>query len=652
MTAVEAATPGAIEGSAAASLDIGFRAVAERVRAGAPGWLLAFTTVLILGADSGGYWPTAWGWGALLLLVICAVTLVARGDVRLGAREAAMPIALLALLGWGLVSALWNTSATQPLLQSQRTVLYAAAVLAVLLLVRAASYRALLGGVWLAITLVCGFALLTRLFPERLGSIDDLAGYRLSQPLGYWNALGIFAAIGALLALGIAARGRNPVVRAFAAASTLVLLPTLYFTFSRGAWIALAAGFLAAVVLEPRRLQFISTLLVVGSWPALAVWRASRSDPLTHQHAALAAASHAGHRFAVVVLGLAAAAFAATLLLAVAERLLRVPRAVTVAYTGALVLVVAGVLAVGVVRFGSPPTIAHHLYRSFVGPPQTIEKGNLNQRLFNLSSNQRIPQWKVAWREYRTHPWLGSGLGSYERYWNKYRTTDFKVRNVHSLYLETLAELGPLGLGLLVVTLCLPLVAAVKARRRSLAAAAAGAYVAFLAHAAVDWDWQLPAVTLAALFCGAALLVSGRAPWPSPLARRPLWRMCALALTVLLAAFAFIGLRGNQAIASSESAARKGDWAKSAAEAREARRWAPWSSRPWQLLGEVEYDRHNPRAARRSLYRALAKDRANWTIWLDLVLVTKGSERRHALAEAGRLNPLGPEVAAYRELKG
>jgi hypothetical protein len=460
MTAVQAAAPGTVEEPGPASFDVGVRAFANRVRTGAPGWLLAFVLVLVLGAKSGGYWPTAWGWGALVLLIICAVTLVARADVRLGAREAAMPIALLALLGWGLVSALWNTSATQPLLQSQRTVLYVSAVLAALLLVRGASYRVLLGGVWLGITVISGYSLLTRLFPERLGSIDDLAGYRLSQPLGYWNAVGIFAAIGALLALGFAARGRNPAVRAIAAASTLVLVPTLYFTFSRGAWIALGAGLLAYVVLERRRLQFISTLLVVGPWPALAVWRASRADPLTHQLAAQTAASHAGHRFALVIVGLAAAAVAATLLLAAAERLLRVPRAIAIAYAGALVLLVVGVLAVCVARFGSPPTIARHLYRSFVGPPHAIENGNLNQRLFNLSSNQRIPQWKVAWREYRDQPWLGTGLGSYERYWNEYRTTDFKVRNVHNLYLETLAELGPVGLGLLLVAFCLPRLAA------------------------------------------------------------------------------------------------------------------------------------------------------------------------------------------------
>src|SRR5919201_1930224 len=92
------------------------------------------------------------------------------------------------------------------------------------------------------------------------------------------------------------------------------------------------------------------------------------------------------------------------------------------------------------------------------------------------------------------------------------RPARWKVRNAHNLYLETLAELGPVGLGVLVVALGLPLAAAVRARRRALAGAAAGAYVAFVVHASVDWDWQMPAVPVTAPFC--------RAPLP-PATRRP-----------------------------------------------------------------------------------------------------------------------------------
>ena len=112
------------------------------------------------------------------------------------------------------------------------------AVVAVLALAPARPVRPLLGAVLAAVTLDCAYALATRLFPGRIGSYDSLAVYRLSTPIGYWNGLGVFAAIGAVVALGFAARGTRPVTRALAAASLLVLVPTLYFTFSRGAWLA------------------------------------------------------------------------------------------------------------------------------------------------------------------------------------------------------------------------------------------------------------------------------------------------------------------------------------------------------------------------------------------------------------------------------
>ena len=71
-----------------------------------------------------------------------------------------------------------------------------------------------------------------------------------------------------------------------------------------------------------------------------------------------------------------------------------------------------------------------------------------------------------------------------------------------------------IGLALLVALLAIPLVAAVRARRHPLVAPAFGAYVAFLVHAAVDWDWQMPAVTLLALFTAAVLVAAARGREP------------------------------------------------------------------------------------------------------------------------------------------
>jgi hypothetical protein len=117
--------------------------------------------------------------------------------------------------------------------------------------------------------------------------------------------------------------------------------------------------------------------------------------------------------------------------------------------------------------------------------------------------------WRVALREWEENRLLGSGAGTFDRYWLHYRTASSFARDAHSLYLETLGELGPIGLALLLAALLIPLLA-LRGRRDPLLATAAAAYVAFLVHAGIDWDWELPAVTLAGLVCGSTMLVARR----------------------------------------------------------------------------------------------------------------------------------------------
>ena len=111
--------------------------------------------------------------------------------------------------------------------------------------------------------------------------------------------------------------------------------------------------------------------------------------------------------------------------------------------------------------------------------------------------------WHVAWQQADEAPVAGRGAGTFELSWLEQQPIGASVRDAHSLYLETLADLGLVGLALLVLALAPPLVAASRG-----AGAAAGAYVAFLLHAGADWDWEMPAVTVTGLLCGVALLHS------------------------------------------------------------------------------------------------------------------------------------------------
>ena len=102
---------------------------------------------------------------------------------------------------------------------------------------------------------------------------------------------------------------------------------------------------------------------------------------------------------------------------------------------------------------------------------------------------------------------------------------------------------GPIGLALLVAALAAPLLALRRARKEPLVPAAAAAYVAYLVHAAGDWDWQLPAVTLAALLCGAAVLVAARRGEPREWSRPA--RAVAASLAVAVVAVSVVVAVGN-----------------------------------------------------------------------------------------------------------
>jgi hypothetical protein len=597
-----------------------------------------------LGAANGGYFPAAWGWPTLAFGWAAAIALLVRGGFSLGRLEIAFAGALTALTGWQLLSLFWAADSTWPVYEAERALVYAAGVAAALLVVRGRTVTLLLAGVLGGIACVDVYGLGTRLLPDRLGRFEPVAPYRLAAPIGYWNGLGIFSTIGIILALGFAARGRSTAARVLGAMLLPPLLVTLYFTFGRGAWIALGVGVFVAILLDPRRLQLVTVagpVLVPGG---IVVWLASRSDTLTTQGASLAAAARDGHRIALAIALAVAGSGVLALVLAVLGSRISVPRKWRLAYASGLCTLVVAACVGALVHLGGPSSAARETWHSFTAPPVRVTAGTrLESRLFSLSSNGRIDLWRAAWADSRAHPWLGGGAGSYEPWWLAHRPSRADVRDAHSLYLETLAEVGPIGLTLLVLALALPLAGAVKARRQRLVPLAAGAYVAYVVHAAADWDWELTAVTLAALLCGAAVLAAGRReraralPMPT--------RVCALACAAAVIATSFLVLLGNVPLGAAARAADAGNWRQSAREARRAARWAPWSAEPWRLRGEAELAVREPVAARRDLRVAIAKDPENWLLWYDLAAASDGRRAAQALERARELNPHSKDVA-------
>ena len=91
------------------------------------------------------------------------------------------------------------------------------------------------------------------------------AAGRLDQPFTYWNAAGIAAAIGFVLAVRVAGDPASlRALRAFLAAASVPLGLGVYLSFSRGALAAVAVGLLVLVALAPEgRAQLRSVAVLV-----------------------------------------------------------------------------------------------------------------------------------------------------------------------------------------------------------------------------------------------------------------------------------------------------------------------------------------------------------------------------------------------------
>lgn len=547
----------------------------------------AFALVAALGFDDGGYPASAWGWSSVVLLATLAV-LLARGVYRPRTAAVVAVAALAGLAAWQALSLLWSSHVSASVLEVERTLTYVAAA-AVFVLVGSAP--ALPAGVLAASTVVCAYG---------LTQFDS--GERLFEPLGYANGVGMLAVIGLLVSLGLASRSARASLACAAAAAAPLLAASLYLTFSRGSWLALGVGLAAAVAIGPERLRLAATGVALAVPGALAMLAAEQLL-LVLALCALAA---------VIPLGLRAAPVP--------------PPAARTAFAVALAAAPVVVVALLLVKVGGP----REAWDSFKAAP-TPTHGQPSRRVLDLSGRNRADYWTVAWRSYEDDPLLGAGAGTYARTWLRERPVPQPVTDAHNLYLETLAELGPIGLVLLLTALAAPFAGV----RDPWAAVALAPYAAFLAHAAQDWDWELPALTVAGLACGIAAIAGPAGPRLS--------RVAAVA-PVGLAVLAALAFAGNQALERSIDAMDGLRWDEAARDARRARTLQPWSPEPWRVLGEVELAEGSLAASRRYFRSGIREDPDEFELWIGLGLASEGRARRAAFVRAYRLNPLSPDL--------
>jgi hypothetical protein len=460
--------------------------------------LLAGPAVLAFAA--GGYFDEGRLWALIAAFALLAAALLAGAPpLPRTPRGLATVAALATLAGWVALSRTWSPLQGVAADDAERVALYAGALLAAVALLRPrAAARAAEPLLAAGAVVVVGYGLAGRLLPGIVHETPSLtAGGRLDQPLTYWNAMGALAAIVIVLCARLAGDGTRPRgLRVAAGAATVPLVMGLYLTYSRGAIAATLGGLLVLAVAAPSRAQHraIGRCVVPGALAALA---AAASTPVRDLAGTLAERERDGAL--VLAAGVVLAAVAAGLVAQAAEReregtlragAVRLPRRAP----GIAAALVVAILVVPIVVAGGSDSHA----------PAFGETGS---RLTSVGSH-RYDYWRVALRAGWDHPLAGVGSGGFGVEWLIHRREADSAHDAHSLEIETFAELGLVGVALLAVVLGGVALAARDAHRAdaALAAGPIAALTVWAMHSAIDWDWEMPALTLVAVALAGTLL--------------------------------------------------------------------------------------------------------------------------------------------------
>jgi O-antigen ligase len=490
---------------------------------------------------------------------------------------------------------------------------------------------------------ICALGLTSRVLPHVLPTQANIANNRLSYPVTYWNALGLIAAIGAILAIGIASTDRESrAARSLAAASVPVFAATLLFTFSRGAMVALIVGLIVYLAVARQR-GVVAALLAIVPTTAVAVVAAYGADQLATTTPTTPAAVAQGKDVALAVALCALAAAAARFLLAPLDR--RLDRIHPEPHVRRRLLIASGsvaAVAIGVTLAAGGAGWVNDQFDRFLHGQPTVTSGDLRARLSDPSSNGRIDHWNAAFDGFAQNRLHGTGAGTYQFVWEEHRAIPVNVVDAHGLYFETLSDLGIVGLVLLVAVILGMLTALarrVRGPNRGFYAALFAAGVVWAVHAGIDWDWEMPAVT-AWLFAvaGAALAAEAR---ERPRHHGRSIRVPLAAALLVLAVTPVFTMLAQSHIANASDAFYGGDCDVAQREALDAIQRLATRPEPYEILGYCDMQQGRAQAAVTAMQRAVDKQPDSWEPRFGLALARAygGSDPRADLAVASMLNP-------------
>jgi hypothetical protein len=626
--------------------------------------LLPGALIVALGFNAGGYFPGAPAAATILLAQILLVR-VLRSSRPFDGMSRGTFVAIAALGAYAaltLASALWSHALGRALIEFGRVWLY---LLALILFggVRASTeqLRWLVRGLVLGSLIVCLAGLISRVAPDVWHTAPDVANQRLSYPVTYWNALGLLAAFGIVLSFHLTCSlSERLAMRVFAAAVLPLLAATLFFTFSRGAIAAGAIGFVLYVIVSRPRGLLSGTLSTLPSSAAL-VLVAYHANLLDTVDPTTPAAVAQGHRVALAAGLLAGGSAVLRLVFAIRldprlDRWAARARVSQTARRGAIGGVAVATL-LAILALGVPHAVARDWNRFFSGAIPHGNRGDLRQRLTDPSNNGRSDLWHVAVTGFESSPLHGHGAGTYQTLWNRERPVAAFTLNAHSLYLQAMAEFGIPGLLLLVALVggaLLGLAARARGSRRSVYGVLLAVSVVWALHAGVDWDWEMPVVTLP-FFAAAGLALGPRAREPRHWTVSRPARLVLAAACVGAAVLPVLIIGSQSKLDEAKRALYASDCAKAVPAADSSIAWLSARSQPYEILALCDAERGSARLAVAETRKAVSRDPGSWEPYylLAIAQASAGVDPRASAARALSMNPLEPLTRqAVSQLRG
>ena len=587
----------------------------------------------------------------------CAAVVLVGGRGRAwGAGTLALFAAFAALAA---LSILWSVQPDWSWFGANQLLCYVSAFAGAIALARLfpARWPGVVGGIATAMAALSAYALLAKVFPSTL--VPDNTFGRLTAPFGYWNAIGVAAALGLAPALWAATRRhRGIVLRALTVPAMTLMISVIVLSYSRSAVLVAVLGIAAWVTFVPLRLRSVLMLALAAAVAIPVVAVALHSHDLSSDGIALSAQDAAGHAFGPVLLGLLAVStavgFAASLTMdrvAVTEVVRR--RAGTVLVIGVALIPVAAVVALAASSRGLFGEISH----AWTTLTSSKGTGDTSARLTQLGSSRPL-YWHQGLTVGADDLFKGVGELGFGIARLRHTVEAAKTDQAHSYLIQTFADLGLVGvlltLALLVAwgraalrplmprTPWRSLTAEEAAERRGLVALAV-VVVVFGIQSMLDFTFYFPGVTVPALVCAGWL--AGRGPLRAPVGRRAGGvslghRPGAGALVTGLVALALAGawvlwqpLRSVQAISASES-----DVHHAFAHARTAASADPLSIDPRFRLATLYQAVGDTAAARAQYLRATRIQPENPQAWVWLAAFYEQTGRpRLARAAAERV---------------